>query len=141
MEDQIMKDIKDVTKKKITRAIILADESLVAEDKETYKSFIELYNGMTNGNHIYKVNWKKDFHVVNMKNVKQIMDTIEEILSKIKPSEVLFLSQTISDDILTYYENAAPYFALLARLSNRMIVVSNLLLEMYELNNSNIYQI
>ena len=39
MEDQKMKNIKDVTKKKTTKAIILADESLVAEDKETYKSF------------------------------------------------------------------------------------------------------
>ena len=135
MEDRIMKKITDVTKKKETKAIILVDESLIAENEDTYRRFIELYNSFTKGNNIYKVDWKHDFHVVNMKNIKQLMDTIDDVSEKIKPSQVLFLSQTIYEDILRYYDNALPYFELMARASNRMIVISNLLLEMYALDN------
>ena len=135
MEDRIMKKITDVTKKKETKAIILVDESLVAENKDTYRRFIELYNSFTRGNNVYKIDWKHDFHVVNMKNVKQLMDTIDDISEKIKPSQVLFLSKTIYEDILRYYDNAAPYFELMARASNRMIIISNLLLEMHALNS------
>ena len=130
-----MKKITDVIKKKETKAIILVDESLVAENKDTYRRFLELYNSFTKGNNIYKVDWKHDFHVVNMKNIKQLMDTIDDVSEKIKPSQVLFLSQTIYEDILRYYDNAMPYFELMARASNRMIVISNLLLEMYALDN------
>ena len=130
-----MKKITDVTKKKETKAIILVDESLVAENKDTYRRFIELYNSFTRGNNVYKIDWKHDFHVVNMKNVKQLMDTIDDISEKIKPSQVLFLSKTIYEDILRYYDNAAPYFELMARASNRMIIISNLLLEMHALNS------
>ena len=130
-----MKKITDVIKKKETKAIILVDESLIAENEDTYRRFIELYNSFTKGNNIYKIDWKHDFYVVNMKNVKQLMDTIDDISEKIKPSQVLFLSKTIYEDILRYYDNAAPYFELMARASNRMIVVSNLLIEMYSLND------
>ena len=130
-----MKKIADVTKKRVTKAIVLADESLIAENKDTYRRFIELYNSFTKGNNVYLIDWKHDYYVANIKNVKQLMDTISDISAKIKPTQVLFISQTIYDDILKYYDNAAPYFELMARASNRMIVISNLLLEMYELNN------
>ncbi len=130
-----MKKITDVIKKKETKAIILVDESLIAENEDTYRRFFELYNSFTKGNNIYKIDWKHDFYVVNMKNVKQLMNTIDDISEKIKPSQVLFLSQTIYEDVLRYYDNAAPYFELMARASNRMIVISNLLLEMYKLND------
>lgn len=132
-----MRKITDVTKKRETKAIILVDESLLAENEETYRRFIELYNSFTRGNNVYKVDWKHDFHVANLKNAKQLMDTVSDIAEKIKPSQVLFLSQTIYDDILRYYDNATPYFELMARASNRMIVISKLLIEMRALNSQN----
>lgn len=135
MEVKIMKSIRDVTKKRITKAIVLVDKSLTAENKSNYKNFIKLYNTFTKGKNVYKVDWKTDYYVVNMKDVKQLMNTIDDISEKIKPSQVLFLSKTIYEDILKHYDNAAPYLTLMARASNRMIVVSNLLEEMYELNH------
>ena len=116
------------------RAIILADELLPAENVENYAIFIKLYNDLLNGKNKYEVNWTEDYHKGNLNNITNLINTIDDIISKVKPSDVLFISQSIYDDVIKYCDNVDAYFELLCRLRNRMICVSNLLLEAFELN-------
>lgn len=121
--------------KRGTRAIILADELLPAENVENYAIFIKLYNDLLNGKNKYNVDWTNDYHKGNLNNIKDLINTIDEILSKVKPSNVLFISQSIYDDVIKYCDNVDAYFELMCKMRNRMICVSNLLLETFKLNN------
>lgn len=121
--------------KKEVNAIVLADDSLPAEGIENYSVFINLYNSLPDGNKIYKVDWTENFHFGNTKNMKDLINSIDEIVIKIKPSDALFISQSIYDDVVRYCDIVDSYFELMCRTRNRMICVSRFLLETFQLNN------
>lgn len=119
-----MKMIEKVIERNVSSVIIIADKNSNTDKIETYISFIDLFNNLSNKKHRLYCDFKKDYYEIDLKNISDTLIKLDEITGKINNRAFVLVNKNFNEEMKKYYERVEPYFKFMARSVGKYVDIS-----------------
>ena len=127
--------IEKVIEKNVSQVIIIADKNSESNKMETYITFIDLFNNLSNKKHKLYCDFKKDYYEIDLQNVSDTLIKLDQITEKLNSKSFVLVSKKFNMEINKYYDRVEPYFKFMARAAGKYVDISPYIESLYILIN------